>query len=111
MPHPPWEDLSEFFDPDEFATTAIITRDEEQIGEVLGIFDDPNQVAELGEYEHDHPVPRFVCKEVDAALIERGDVLTIEGKEFDVMQEPELDGTGIATLILAEPNVIYDAGL
>ena len=111
MPQPLWEDLSEFFDPDEFATTAIVTRDEEMIGEVLGIFDDPNQVAELGEYQFDHPVPRFACKEVDAGLIERGDVVTIEGKEFDVMQEPELDGTGIATLVLSEPNVIYDAGL
>lgn len=111
MPHPPWEDLSEFFASDEFATTAIITRVEEQIGEVLGIFDDPNQVAALGEYELDHPTPRFTCREVDVADVAKGDVATIEGRSFDIMQEPELDGTGIATLILAKPNVVYDAGL
>jgi hypothetical protein len=111
MPHPSWEDLSEFFDPDEFATTAIISRAGEQIGEVFGIFDDPNKVAELGEYELDHQTPRFTCREVDAVDIVKGDVATIEGREFDIMQEPALDGTGIATLILADPNVIYDAGL
>lgn len=111
MPHPSWEDLSEFFDPDEFASTAIITRGEEQIGEVLGIFDDPNQLVRLGEYELDHPTPRFTCREVAVATIHKGDTATIEGRMFDVMQEPELDGTGLAVLILANPNVIYNAGL
>ncbi len=111
MPHPDWEDLSAFFDPDEFATTAVVTREGELVVEVLGIFDDPNEVASLGDYELDHPTPRFVCPEVDIAAARKGDVVTIEGKAFDLMQEPELDGTGIATLILAAPNVIYDAGL
>lgn len=111
MPHPDWEDLSAFFDPDEFATSAVITRGEETVAEVLGIFDDPNEVAALGEYELDHPNPRFVCPEADVADVRKGDIVTIEGKTFDLMQEPELDGTGVAALILAEPNVIYDAGL
>ena len=111
MPNPPWESLSDFFHPDEFATLAIITRDSENVGEVLGIFDDPNQIASLGEYDHDHTVPKFVCSETDAAAIERGDVVTIEGKDFDLIEEPQLDGTGIATLILGRPNVIYNAGL
>jgi len=77
--------------------------------EVLGIFDDPNDVAALGEYELDHPTPRFICPEVGVVDAHRGDVVTIEGKAFDLMQEPQLDGTGIATLVLAEPNVIYNA--
>ncbi|WP_298938132.1 head-tail joining protein [uncultured Ruegeria sp.] len=111
MPHPDWEDLSAFFEPDEFATSAVITRGAEMVAEVLGIFDDPNEVATLGEYEIDHPMPRFVCPEIDVANARKGDVVTIEGKAFDLMQEPELDGTGIAALMLAEPNVIYDAGL
>jgi hypothetical protein len=111
MPQPEWEDLSTFFDPDEFAATAVITRGEETVVEVLGIFDDPNAVATLGEYALDHTSPRFTCPETDVAGVHKGDVVTIEGKEFDLMQEPELDGTGIATLILAEPNVIYNAGL
>lgn len=111
MPHPDWEDLSEFFDLDEFATTATITRDGEEIGEVLGIFDDPNEVAALGEYEHDHPVPRFTCREVAVSTLRRGDVATIEGRAFTLAQEPKRDGTGIATLILAPANVIYNAGL
>lgn len=111
MPHPDWEDLSVFFDPDAFATTAVITRGSETVAEVLGIFDDPNEVASLGEYEFDHPNPRFVCPETDVVDVRKGDLVKIEGKTFDLTQEPELDGTGIAALILAEPNVIYDAGL
>ena len=111
MPHPDWEDLSAFFDPDEFATTAVITRGEETVAEVLGIFDDPNKVATLGEYELDHPGPTFICAEIDVISARKDDVVTIDGRAFDLMQEPELDGTGIATLVLAEPNVMYDAGL
>lgn len=111
MPHPHWEDLSDFFDPDEFATLATITRASENVGEVLGIFDDPNQVASLGDYDLDHPVPKFMCAEVDVAAVKRGDIVTIEGKDFDLIEDPQLDGTGIATLILGKPNVIYNAGL
>lgn len=111
MPHPEWEDLSPFFEPTEFGTIAAISRGAETVAEVFGIFDDPNEVAALGEYELDHPSPRFVCPEDAVADVRKGDVVTIEGKKFDLMQEPDLDGTGIATLILAEPNVIYDAGL
>ena len=47
MPHPDWEDLSAFFDPDEFATSAVITRGEETVAEVLSIFDDPNEHRDL----------------------------------------------------------------
>lgn len=111
MPHPDWEDLSAFFDLDEFATTAIITRGTDQVAEVLGIFDDPNEVARLGECDMDHPTPRFTCAETDVAAVEALDVATIEGKAFDIMESPQLDGTGIAVLILGTPNVVYNAGL
>ena len=110
MPHPPWEDLSEFFDLSEFAVTAVVRRDGTEIGEVRGIFDDPNVVSDLGEYEFDHPTPQFVCKETDVSAVRKGDVLEVIGRVYDIMREPQLDGTGIATLILSEPNVIY-AGL
>jgi hypothetical protein len=111
MPHPDWEDISAFFDLDEFATTAVITRDAEKVADVLGIFDDPSQMATLGEFEFDSPGPRFVCREDAVSAVKRGDTATIEGKVFDVLEEPQLDGTGIATLTLAVPNVIYNAGL
>ena len=111
MPHPGWEDLSTFFDPDEFATLALFTRDAETVAEVLGIFEDANQVAALGDYDLEHPTPRFLCPETSVAGVRKNDRVTIEGKEFDLMRDPELDGTGLATLILAEPNVIYNAGL
>jgi hypothetical protein len=111
MPHPGWEDISAFFELDEFATTASITRSSEKVADVLGIFDDPSQMATLGEFEFDGPGPRFVCREDEVSQVLRGDTAVIEGRTFDVLEEPQLDGTGIATLILAVPNVIYNARL
>jgi hypothetical protein len=111
MPHPPWEDLATFFDPDDFATTATIRRAGEIVGEVLGIYDDPNHVSSLGDYDLDHPVPKFTCAEVDTAGFHRGDTVEIEGTTFDLMEEPSRDGTGISVLILGDQNVIYNAGI
>ena len=111
MAHPDWEDISAFFELEEFATTASITRGSEKVADVLGIFDDPSQMATLGEFEFDGPGPRFACREDEVSQVLRGDTAVIEGSTFDVLEEPQLDGTGIATLILAVPNVIYNAGL
>ncbi|WP_300067727.1 hypothetical protein [uncultured Ruegeria sp.] len=111
MPHPDWEDLSDFFDPDEFADTANITRDNQVVGQILGVFDDPSQVAKLGEYEHDHHAPTFICPEVEAAIVQPGDVAEIDGTPYDVTKSPQADGTGLSKLILAEQNEYYDAGV
>lgn len=106
-----WEDLSAFFDPDEFATSARITRGLDQVAEVFGIFDDPNEVASLGELDMDHATPRFTCPAGAVIGVQAKDTATINGQVYDVMEPPQQDGTGIATLILGTPNVIYNAGL
>lgn len=111
MPQPEWEDLSDFFDPDEFADTARITRDGQDVAQILGVFDDPSQVSQLGEYEHDHQTPIFLCPETAAADIQADDVATIDGIAYDVMKSPQRDGTGLVTLILSEQNVYYNAGV
>lgn len=109
MPEPAWEDLSAFFDADEFATTAVITRGVDPVAEVLGVFDDPNEVASLGDFEMDHPTPRFLCPESAVVGVRSGDVATIEGRDFDVVDAPQRDGTGLATLVLAKQTVTYIA--
>jgi hypothetical protein len=111
MAHPDWEDLSAFFDADEFATLAVITRGSETVAEVLGIFDDPNAPASVGELVQDLPSPQFTAPEVELSGVKPKDIATIEGVAFDVMEAPQRDGTGISVLILAKPNVIYNAGL
>lgn len=111
MPKPDWEDLSVFFNPSEFADKALILRGGQKVAEVLGIFDDPNQVASLGEFDLENPVPRFTCAAEDVAVVNTGDVVSIDGALFDLMQDPELDGTGVAVLVLATPNVVYNAGI
>jgi len=112
MPSPVWEDLSEFFDPDEFAVSATIKRDEATLGEVLGVFEHPTERADLGEFELDQTSPRFICAAVALTLsIVEGDMLTIEDTEYDVLHRPEQDGTGLVAVILAEQAGLYDAGL
>lgn len=109
MSTPPWESLSDFIDPQDFASRAIITRGSQKIGEVLGIFDDPTRLISSGDYDHTALTPTFLCIAKDAAQIKAGDHAQIAGRRFDVMQDPVWDGTGMATLHLAEPNLIYNA--
>ncbi|MEY8099043.1 hypothetical protein AB9F29_16700 [Falsihalocynthiibacter sp. S25ZX9] len=111
MTHPSWENLSDFFDPDEFATEAVFNRGEVEIGRVLGIFDDPTGPSSLGEYEHEIQAPHFTGPEDGLSLVEDGDTVSIEGKTFDVIGSPKLDGTGVSVVTLATLNVIFNAGL
>lgn len=101
MPHPPWEDLSEFFDLDEFAQNARIFRGEEDFGEVVGIFDNPTERQEIGDFTLDQVGPRFVCDERAGLIARRGDVLVIDGSKFDVVHKPKRDGTGLVVIELA----------
>lgn len=107
MPQPDWEDLTDFFDPDDFADTAIIKRNNQNVGQILGVFDDPSQIASLGEYEHDHDTPTFTCPESSASVVQAGDVATVNGTDYDVMKSPQKDGTGLVKLILADQAVYY----
>lgn len=107
MPQPDWEDLTDFFDPDEFADAADIRRDDQSVGQILGVFDDPSQIASLGDYEHDHDTPTFTCAETSAVIVQAGDVAVIDGTSYDVLKSPQKDGTGLAKLILADQAVYY----
>lgn len=103
MPSPDWEDLAEFFDPDEFADAAILKREGEELGGVLGVFEHPTEPAGLGDYKLDHTGPRFTCPAQGVALMAaRGDELEVDGETYDVLEPPEQDGTGLVALILAE---------
>lgn len=111
MPGPAWENIGDFFDLADFATPAVVTRSGRRVADFLGVFDDPSVTASLGEYENDSVEPIFTCAEIDIAAVKIGDVVTIEGRAFDLVKPPQLDGTGIAVLRLVSPNVIYNAGI
>lgn len=101
MPATDWEDLDEFLQIDEFATTAMIDLQDGTSRSVVGIFDDPFLNAELGEYELDTTRPRLTCKTVEVAGVGRGDEVSIDGETFDVMTSPQGDGEGMSVLDLA----------
>ena len=105
MPAPSWEDLGEFFDPEEFATTARLWREGEDLGEITGIHDHPTDRKELGDYTIDETGPRFLCAETAGAKAKRGDVLQVDGEYRDIVQQPTRDGTGVVVLELSEPKL------
>lgn len=98
---PAWEDLDAFFQADDFAVTAQITLLNNATRDVVGHFDDPALTARLGDYEHDTVDPTFTCKETDVVGVQRGCTLAIGSDVYDVLSQPETDGTGIAVLVLA----------
>lgn len=109
MPAPNWEDLDQFLDADDFAQTAIIRRDGNLVIEVLGIFDDPYFSPEIGEYTFEDRQPRLTVKEVSVILVRRGDTVDVDGKTFDLINDPEPDGTGMSVLTLASQPGVYNA--
>jgi hypothetical protein len=111
MPSPDWEDLSEFFDPSVFATRLMLSRGGEVLGRVLCLFDDPSTSPQLGDFSLDDQAPRVTMPEKDATALgfRRGDVVAVSDREFDVMRSPDLDGTGVAVVILAVRATVYNA--
>ncbi len=99
MGHSDWEDLSEFFDDDEFATGAFFKTSTGTMA-VTGIFDNAYLLAETGEVDLETTQPRFTCKAVDVLLVEREQEVTIDGQLFSVLTV-EPDGTGMAVVVLA----------
>jgi hypothetical protein len=103
---PAWENLDEFFSTDDFALLATLTPTNGAPRSVRGIFDAQYVNTQIGEYEAGASEPRFTCKASDVIGIKRGAaMLTIPGVgRFDVLHEPEGDGTGQAILRLAPEN-------
>lgn len=103
MPTPAWDDPGAFLSVDEFALEATITPQEGAVFAVAGIFDEPYLNAELGEYDLDSTRPRLTCKESDVlGKVSRRDQVDLDGRTFDVLTEPQRDGTGMAVLDLRE---------
>ncbi|MTH78748.1 head-tail joining protein [Paracoccus aestuariivivens] len=95
------EDLSQFLQVDEFAHACELRLAGGIVREVRGIFDEPFLDAELGEYRFETSQPRLLGRAADFDGVIKGNLITIDGREFDIMGSPQIDGTGMATLRLA----------
>lgn len=99
---PAWDNLDDFLSPDDFAVSAcFILADGREIAPVFGVFDDPTMNAETGEFDMNVSAPRFTCKASCVAAVKRNDAVHIEGERYEVDHDPQLDGTGMATVYLS----------
>lgn len=89
------EDLTEFFDTDDFAVTATYN------GSVTvnGIFDHEYVEVFGGDAGHESALPVFTCRTADAPNAAHDDPLVVDGNNYTVRQVQD-DGTGITRLIL-----------
>lgn len=103
MPHPAWDNLDVFLNPDDFGVQAIFTP---QGGNGTAfpanvIFDEPFYDAKLGEYLMDAAEPRCTAKESDVAGLKKYDLATIAGIRLYLTHDPLPDGVGMAVVKLA----------
>jgi hypothetical protein len=108
MPHPSWDDPSEFIDIDDFAVKAIIQFQDGTTRNIVGIYDGPYLMATLKGYEQDTSKPKFTCAEGTCDGVRRGDAIVIYNSDgvtffgtFGILTYPEPDGTGLESLELA----------
>lgn len=122
------EDLSVFFNTDEFATSASFFDVQANVWArqdggswlradggywligggtgattVNGIFNDEYVGVFAGsDIDVGSSSPAFTCETADVPGVNHGDTLTIDGTDYTVAGPPQHDGTGITTLILQE---------
>ncbi|RYH04124.1 hypothetical protein EU805_01770 [Salipiger sp. IMCC34102] len=109
MPAPDWENLGEFFSPDEFAVPVTIRRGDVVLWEGSAIFEEQNGPSSLGDLQHDLTEPHLLLPSADAAAVDDGDVAVVDGKTWDVVSDPEHDGSGLARIRLSKPTKAYRA--
>ena len=106
------EDLDQFFQVNDFAHACELRLAGDVVRIVSAIFDEPSVDADLGGagrggrrlsggYTLETTGPQLTGKAADFVGVSRGDLVVIDGREFDIMASPQIDGTGTAVLRLA----------
>lgn len=90
-----------FFADDTFGQVVVLIPIEGARRGVRAIFDDPYFDAGLGEYHLETSRPRLTARAADLQGMRRGDEVEIGSVLYDVLSQPQDDGTGIAMLELA----------
>jgi hypothetical protein len=99
------EDLAAFLDVDMFADPVVFTSGDQPVAYAPkacnGIFDATFTDAQVGSSNLETNQPRVMVRAEDVPGVKRGDLCTVKGRTFDVMQV-QPDGTGMAVVYLAE---------
>lgn len=95
------EDLTQFFNTDEFAVLAVFKRQNVAVAQVNAIFDQPTLPVGIYEAEIDELQPRVMAPTAELAEIQRGDICELPAGAFRV-EKITHDGTGVSTVYLAK---------
>lgn len=94
------EDLTVFFNPADFAVSAVFTRGETTIATVNVIFDDRTHEVALYDQDVEEVAPRLRAQTCDVPDVRRNDVVTVNSVRWRI-ERLSNDGTGVSTLYLA----------
>jgi len=95
------EDLSPFFDNNDFAITVTLTPVVGLPTTFSGIFDDEYRAFDAGEVDVIGSNPRLHTASTSVSTAKVGDTITANSKNYKIVNfEP--DGTGITVIILEE---------
>jgi hypothetical protein len=93
------EDLSQFFEENDFAVPAIIKNGATVIRTISVIFNTPSQEVEIFDTNFEGNVPFALCRDSDLAGITNAHTMTISSVVYRIAKiEP--DGTGVSTVHL-----------
>lgn len=94
------DDLSIFFELDDFGTNAVYTKTNKRPINVSGIFDNPHASITASEMmDVTMPKPSFVCRTIDIPAAAEGDTIKINNVTYTV-RVVATDGLGVTTLIM-----------
>lgn len=93
------EDLSQFFNEDDFAVEAIITLSNNSQKTVNVIFSAQTMDVAVYDTEIVADTPNFLAASADIAELKDGSPVTIGGKNYKVKKVTD-DGTGLSTVYL-----------
>ena len=93
------EDLSQFFDTDDFAVEAVFSRDGNNIATVKVICDSPTEAIQFEQVEVAADNPFCTAKTSEIASVRRRDTATIGDVAYKVTAIKH-DGTGVTRIDL-----------
>lgn len=102
MPALAWENLREFLNTDDFAFLATV-----EGGRTFPvIIDEEYQRETMGGFVMTSASPTLVAKEKDLAGMKKRHRITVAGVDYWLTDDPEPDGTGMATAPLSRSHLV-----
>lgn len=94
------DDLSIFFELDDFGTAAVYTKTNKRPITINGIFDNPHaSITATDMMDVTIPKPSFVCRTVDIPNAAEGDNIKIRNVSYTI-RVVATDGLGVTTLVM-----------